>query len=494
MGYDYRTGASNPVGSVAPLGGPSYDISDTVASYVSRIPASKIILGVPYYGRAWSTDSAALHARNISGTQYGASTTVVYGTAIGFAAAHGRNWDSVEGVAWTAYRRQNCTAAYGCVTPWRELYYDDAQALGLKYDLINRAGLRGAGIWALGYDGTRPELYAMLKAKFITDTVPPRISSSTISQTIVSPNGDGRMDSTMIRVYVTGHIKFGWIVQPLLNGAAGVAVRSASITGKSVVVTWDGKDDAGKVVPDGSYRITVWTADASNNRASVVKTVVVDRTPAAVTLSAAPNAISPNGDGHGDKMTVAMHADAAISGSARILDKNGVQVRRWTFSQASSGTWTWDGRNSAGSRVADGRYTLRVWGLDRAGNGTIRSLTVRVDRTIRSVTWSRSSFIPRRPEGAGRIHARPSGGGDDLDPPRFDRRPLDLAGQVARRRRVPLDMERPDIGRCPCGARHVHGDGHRSELDRFVDLHPVDRRQVVRRPSVDRPAGRNTLD
>ena len=84
----------------------------------------------------------------------------------------------MEGVAWTSYRRQNCTAAYGCVNPWREIYYDDPQALGLKYDVINRYNLRGAGIWALGYDGTRPGAHAMLKDKFVTDTIPPRISSA----------------------------------------------------------------------------------------------------------------------------------------------------------------------------------------------------------------------------------------------------------------------------------------------------------------------------
>ncbi len=39
--------------------------------------------------------------------------------------------------------------------------------------MINRKGLRGAGIWALGYDGTRPELAAELRAKFINDTTVP---------------------------------------------------------------------------------------------------------------------------------------------------------------------------------------------------------------------------------------------------------------------------------------------------------------------------------
>ena len=53
------------------------------------------------------------------------------------------------------------------------MYYDDAASLKLRYDLVNRAGLRGAGIWALGYDGTRPELRAALADKFLSDPTPP---------------------------------------------------------------------------------------------------------------------------------------------------------------------------------------------------------------------------------------------------------------------------------------------------------------------------------
>ena len=49
---------------------------------------------------------------------------------------------------------------------WRELYYDDAASLGLKYDLVNGRGLRGAGIWALGYDGASRDLWNVLAARF----------------------------------------------------------------------------------------------------------------------------------------------------------------------------------------------------------------------------------------------------------------------------------------------------------------------------------------
>ncbi|MEO8437328.1 MAG: glycosyl hydrolase family 18 protein [Chloroflexota bacterium] len=395
MGYDYRNGSSSPVGSVAPLGGPSYDITDTIRSYVGRVPASKVILGVPYYGRAWSTSTSAFGAKNISGVKNGASTTVVYSTARQYAVDHGRLWNATEAVAWTVYRRKNCTATYGCVTPWRQLYFDDAKALGLKYDAVNRYNLRGAGIWALGYDGTRTELYGMLKAKFITDTVPPVITGVSISPTVISPNGDGRMDSATMRVSVTGHLRFGWVVRSFTDGIAGPSLRSGSLDSKAVVYTWDGRTAAGALAPDGDYQITLWMADASDNRASVSRAVTVDQRAAVVNVTSSSGFISPDGDGHSDSTRLAMTADERISGAARIFDRNGGTVRRWTFSAVSAGSWAWNGRNAAGATVADGRYTFRVAGLDRAGNATTRDITLRVDRTIRSLTWAHSSFTPR---------------------------------------------------------------------------------------------------
>ena len=183
MGYDYRGSSTTHVGSISPLSGPAYDLTDTVAAYSARVSPSKLILGVPYYGRAWSTDSSALHATNISGTEYGSSVTAVYDTAATLAAQYGRLYDSVEQAPWTEYQRQTCTTTYGCVTAWRELYYDDAASLMLRYDLVNRSGLRGAGIWALGYDGTRPELYKALADKFLYDTTPPVVGVSALPVT-----------------------------------------------------------------------------------------------------------------------------------------------------------------------------------------------------------------------------------------------------------------------------------------------------------------------
>jgi len=395
MGYDYRTASSRVVGSVAPVGGPTFDVTDTVRAFLNRISASKVILAVPYYGRAWSTDTGALHAKNISGTKFGASVTVVYGNARDYGAQYGRHWDATEGVAWTAYHRQNCTAAYGCVNPWRQLYYDDAQALGLKYDVINRYNLRGAGIWALGYDGTRTELYQMIKDKFITDRVPPTITGQRLTTAVISPNGDGRLDSTTIGLTATGYVKFGWAVQPYVGGIPGRAIRSGGVLGKTASFTWDGRDAAGTMVRDGAYVLTLWVADASNNRAAITKRIVVDRRPASVGLRATPAFISPDGDGQSDSTVLSMTSDEPFSGRATLSNVAGATVRTWSFTSVRSAGWTWNGRDRAGRTVPDGRYTLRVPGIDRAGNPTVRTLGVNVDRTIRLVAWQSAAFTPR---------------------------------------------------------------------------------------------------
>jgi spore germination protein YaaH/flagellar hook assembly protein FlgD len=392
MGYDYKGSSSGTAGSIAPIGGPAYDLADTLAAYTSRIPASRVILGVPYYGRAWSTATDELNSPTSSAAKFGSSVTALYETAIGLAADNGRRYDPVEGTAWTAYQRENCSDTYGCVTGWRQLYYDDAATLAAKYDLVNQYDLRGAGIWALGYDGTRPELYAVLKDKFITDTVPPVISASSVSAAAFSPNGDGRLDTTTMNLTVTGLIRYGWRVEPLLDGTAGPTILEGIAEGTAPTFTWNGLGSNGAPVPDGTYRLTLWAADASDNRSAVGKVIVVDAVRPILAAIPAPLTISPNGDGRFDTASLAMASSEPVSGRARVLDQDGVAVRTWKFSNLATGAWTWDGKDSAGKVVRDGTYTFRLDGVDPAGNGTVQTAPVLVDRTIGNITWARSSF------------------------------------------------------------------------------------------------------
>jgi spore germination protein YaaH/flagellar hook assembly protein FlgD len=276
MGYDYRSAGSSPVGSVAPLGRTGYDIRDTIVAYRAKVPASKLILGVPYYGRAWSTASGALHASNTSSTKTGASTTVVFDTAADYLARYGRHYDAGEGVAWTAYKRENCTAKYGCVTSWRELYVDDATALGAKYDLVNAYGLRGAGIWALGYDGTRPELWAAIQRKFVADTTPPIAGVKILT---------GRQSNPGFTVTWTGRDDVAvksYDVQVSTDNGAWTAWLSATTAASAVWFGVDGHDYAFRVRARdlkgnlGSWNVTANFASAGSLKVGGFGLVRVD--------------------------------------------------------------------------------------------------------------------------------------------------------------------------------------------------------------------------
>ena len=174
MGYDYRTSGSGVAGSVDPMSGPAYDLADTVRAYTARVSPSRIILGLPWYGRAWSTADASARSKTLSGAKYGYSTAVNYENVTALVAKYGRRWDALERSPYVAYKRKNCTSAYGCVTSWRQVYYDDFASLKQRYAIVNDYGLRGAGMWALGYDGGHSELYRAASESFLVDKSAPQ--------------------------------------------------------------------------------------------------------------------------------------------------------------------------------------------------------------------------------------------------------------------------------------------------------------------------------
>jgi len=65
-------------------------------------------------------------------------------------------------------------------------WYDDSLSLSLKYDFAINNDLLGVGIWAMGYDGSNPELWDLLSAKFGA-TAPP----TTPTRLIIKNIGNG---------------------------------------------------------------------------------------------------------------------------------------------------------------------------------------------------------------------------------------------------------------------------------------------------------------
>lgn len=159
MCYPFHGSWSTVAGPCCPLTGwgstpeSSSNMVWCLGDYASYCPDghNKVVVGLPYYGHEWETSGSTSHSSVV-----GDCTTLIYSTLADRAQLYGRIWDSESLTPWYAYDSGG----------WNQGWYDDQESLGLKYDLINSSDLQGAGIWALGYDGSREELWDCLEESF----------------------------------------------------------------------------------------------------------------------------------------------------------------------------------------------------------------------------------------------------------------------------------------------------------------------------------------
>ena len=146
-----------------------------------------------------------------------------------------------------------------------------------------------------------------------------------------------------------------------LTGLDGKQVRTWSWKGEAADFVWDGTDEAGNTVPDGSYRYDVVSVDAAGNKGSgSVPSVVVDQRPVQVFVTADDLGISPNGDGIKDTETfhlIVKLREGIDAWHFAVVDKDGVE--KSVFGGKGNdvpNTIVWDGHDTAGA-VVDGYYT-----------------------------------------------------------------------------------------------------------------------------------------
>jgi spore germination protein YaaH len=154
------------IGPTAPLSTYLFNDSRASAEYRAVVPASKIIMGIPYYGRkeCVAVPDPNQIPPNAQGTSVAADGYLDAQAENGYTGntlyvAHREARDPLSATRWDTF---SSTTA-GCN---REMYWDDATALGNKYNLVINDHLRGAGIFALNYGGGAPELWDLINLKF----------------------------------------------------------------------------------------------------------------------------------------------------------------------------------------------------------------------------------------------------------------------------------------------------------------------------------------
>jgi spore germination protein YaaH len=157
MGYDFYGPWSGQSGPCSPFTGGIWNITETMDGpyrAVRSLYPERVMLGLPYYANHWRTETDQPY----STAQY--ASDLHYQDASRFAQLYGRRWHTLTQTPYVAWQESGS---------WNQVWYDDAESLGLKIDAALARGLGGIGMWALGYDGQHPELWNLLRDRMVDD-------------------------------------------------------------------------------------------------------------------------------------------------------------------------------------------------------------------------------------------------------------------------------------------------------------------------------------
>jgi hypothetical protein len=141
-----------------------------------------------------------------------------------------------------------------------------------------------------------------------------------------------------------------------------------------VAVRWDGRDESGGVVPEGTYKPRVHLAD-QRRTIELPNPMRVDTTPPrVVSVAVRPSAFSPDGDGRRDK--TAVRYVLSEKGNVRLLVDDTARVTG--RGRRLEGKIEWHGGRDDDRGFAPGRYELAVVATDKAGNDSPASRPVGV--------------------------------------------------------------------------------------------------------------------
>ncbi|MFZ9482167.1 MAG: HAD-IA family hydrolase [Ilumatobacteraceae bacterium] len=142
MAYDFSTSAAGPI---APLTWVREVAKGMVALVGDR---SKVVLGIPTYGRNWVVATSGTCPDSAQGT-----VPVTQDSALAVAARRGAvpTHDVVTGESWFVYQLTVEDGGVSCVQS-REVHWVDEQGVRSRIDIAREERLGGVSLWAIGFD------------------------------------------------------------------------------------------------------------------------------------------------------------------------------------------------------------------------------------------------------------------------------------------------------------------------------------------------------
>lgn len=159
MGYNYWWSGSSTTGPTAPITGTYYNLEQSIVNKSSgygTCDRSKLILGLPYYGIKWMVSESQKSQVNANALSSGKS--IFYASTMDLFSTQGKQWSTKYEDSWTYYQSGG---------DWYQSWCSDAISMDAKEKLVFEYDLMGTGMWALGYDEDKLELWNVLSDNFL---------------------------------------------------------------------------------------------------------------------------------------------------------------------------------------------------------------------------------------------------------------------------------------------------------------------------------------
>ena len=198
---------------------------------------------------------------------------------------------------------------------------------------------------------------------FELDTVYPKIDSLSLPYLTFSPNEDGKKD--ILKVELETSLEDLW--QGSIKSNKNDVVKNLAWQGKATSFDWDGSDEEGNLVKDGTYQFDISCTDKAGNKvAKKIENIVLDTRVTKAYFTADLDAFSPNGDGTKDLQKLSINAtpkDGIETWKVSILDGSGKIAASWSTKDSKDlpSVINWDGKvNQEGYSIKISDVTVPV--------------------------------------------------------------------------------------------------------------------------------------
>jgi spore germination protein YaaH len=171
MAYDFHRQSSAQAGPGAPLFGGrdlwNSDINHLMKGFFDQLPRQKILLGIPFYGYGWQTDSLTPQANTYPNTGFMLS----YQESLDLKNLSDRWQDCSNLEIYWQDEALSPFATLTCPSDDQEknkeeiellnylVYFENIQSIQYKIEYAKQLELAGIAIWALGYEGENRDLW-----------------------------------------------------------------------------------------------------------------------------------------------------------------------------------------------------------------------------------------------------------------------------------------------------------------------------------------------